>query len=174
MEHEFARQVEVLRPQLLRYARTQRRTLLDWRPGVAADVVSDPERLAVASDSVDAVILPHTLERTASPHALLREVVANLVDNALRHTPAGGAVRITVTSHPPTLTVDDDGPGVPPDERERIFERFARGASANETGTGLGLAISRQLVELMGGRIGVESAKGQGATFWFELPLVRC
>jgi len=58
----------------LRFARTQRRALLDWRPGVAADVISDPERLAVASDSVDAVLLPHTLERTSSPHALLREV----------------------------------------------------------------------------------------------------
>jgi len=58
----------------LRYARTQRRVLVDWRPGVAADVVSDPEQLAIASDSVDAVLLPHTLERTESPHALLREV----------------------------------------------------------------------------------------------------
>jgi SAM-dependent methyltransferase len=58
----------------LRYARTQRRALLDWRAGVGADLISDPERLAVASDSVDAVLLPHTLERTTSPHALLREV----------------------------------------------------------------------------------------------------
>lgn len=58
----------------LRYARTQRRALIDWRAGVAADVVCDPEQLAVASDSVDAVLLPHTLEHTASPHALLREV----------------------------------------------------------------------------------------------------
>jgi SAM-dependent methyltransferase len=58
----------------LRYARTQRRALLDWRPGVAADLLSDPEQLAVATDSVDVVLLPHTLERTASPHALLREV----------------------------------------------------------------------------------------------------
>ena len=58
----------------LRYARTQRRGLVDWRPGVAADLVSNPEQLAVASDSVDAVLLPHTLERTSSPHAVLREV----------------------------------------------------------------------------------------------------
>ncbi len=58
----------------LRYARTQRRALIDWRPGVTCDLISDPERLAIATDSVDAVVLPHTLERTASPHALLREV----------------------------------------------------------------------------------------------------
>jgi SAM-dependent methyltransferase len=58
----------------LRYARTQRRALIDWRSGQPCDLVSDPEQLAIASDSVDAVLLPHTLERTASPHALLREV----------------------------------------------------------------------------------------------------
>lgn len=58
----------------LRYARTQRRALIDWRPGTAADILCDPAQLAVASDSVDAVLLPHTLERTSSPHAVLREV----------------------------------------------------------------------------------------------------
>ena len=62
------------RNSFLRYARTQRRALVDWRPGVAADLICDPEQLAIASDSVDAVLLPHTLERTASPHAVLREV----------------------------------------------------------------------------------------------------
>jgi len=58
----------------LRYARTQRRALIDWRPNKSADLICDPEQLAIASDSVDAVLLPHTLERTPSPHALLREV----------------------------------------------------------------------------------------------------
>ena len=58
----------------LRYARTQRRALLDWRADSSADVISDPEELGIASDSIDAVLLPHTLERTESPHALLREV----------------------------------------------------------------------------------------------------
>jgi len=58
----------------LRYARTQRRALVDWRPGLSADFVCDPEQLAVATDSIDVVLLPHTLEHTPSPHALLREV----------------------------------------------------------------------------------------------------
>jgi len=62
------------RNSFLRFARTQRRAVLDWRPGVAADIQSSPEQLAVASDSIDCVLLPHTLERTPSPHALLREV----------------------------------------------------------------------------------------------------
>src|SRR5690606_8794799 len=59
----------------LRYARTQRRALVGWRAGSGADLISDTEQLAIASDSVDAVLLPHTLEQTPSPHALLREVV---------------------------------------------------------------------------------------------------
>ena len=58
----------------LRFARTQRRAILDWRPSRCPDLISDPEQLAVASDSVDAVLLPHTLEQVPSPHALLREV----------------------------------------------------------------------------------------------------
>ena len=58
----------------LRHARTQRRALVDWRADVGADMISDPEQLAIASDSIDAVLLPHTLEQTESPHALLREV----------------------------------------------------------------------------------------------------
>jgi SAM-dependent methyltransferase len=58
----------------LRYARTQRRALIDRRPGTEADLISDPEQLAIASDSIDVVLLPHTLERVPSPHALLREV----------------------------------------------------------------------------------------------------
>jgi SAM-dependent methyltransferase len=62
------------RNSFLRFARTQRRALVDWRSDVAADLITDPEQLGIASDSVDVVLLPHTLERTESPHALLREV----------------------------------------------------------------------------------------------------
>jgi SAM-dependent methyltransferase len=62
------------RNSFLRYARTQRRSILDWRPERMPDVLSDPEQLAIASDSVDAVFLPHTLEHVPSPHALVREV----------------------------------------------------------------------------------------------------
>lgn len=96
---------------------------------------------------------------------LVSEALGNLVDNALRHTPTGGAVRITVASDPPTLTVDDDGPGVPHEERERIFERFARGASAKDTGTGLGLAIVKEIAALHAASVSLTPSSSGGARF---------
>lgn len=96
---------------------------------------------------------------------LLSEALGNLVDNALRHTPTGGLVRITVAQDPPTLSVDDDGPGVPIDERERIFERFARGSSAKDSGTGLGLAIVKEIAELHGATVTLTRSLHGGARF---------
>jgi SAM-dependent methyltransferase len=100
----------------LRHARTQRHALVDWRDGVGADMLSEPGRLAIASDSVDAVLLPHTLELTESPHALLREV-----DRVLR-----------ADGHLVTLTFKPGGPwglrhafarqGYPPGQRRIIGE----------------------------------------------------
>ena len=85
--------------------------------------------------------------------AELRVLVRNLVDNALRYSPPGGTVQITLAASPagPLLTVDDSGPGIPKAERERVFERFVRGAaSAETTGSGLGLAIVRQIARRHG------------------------
>jgi len=103
------------RNSFLRYARTQRRALVDWRPDKAADLVSDLEQLAIASDSVDAVLLPHTLERTASPHALLREVDRVLRADGhlivLSFAPGGlWGLRHLLSSH-----------GYPADGRERMI-----------------------------------------------------
>ena len=88
----------------LRYARTQRQALLDWRGGSGADLISDTGQLAIASDSVDAVLLPHTLEQTSSPHALLREVDRVLRPDGhlivLAFKPAGfWGVRHLLSSH---------------------------------------------------------------------------
>jgi signal transduction histidine kinase len=83
--------------------------------------------------------------------------VANLLDNAARHSPAGGRITASVRIDGDTLVVDvaDEGPGIPPAERIRVFERFTRGAVAGHGGTGLGLAIARWVVELHGGTIAV-------------------
>src|SRR5262249_25957423 len=110
----------------------------------------------------------------------IRQVLLNLLANAVKFTEAGrGAV--AVSAHADTagritvgFVVVETGIGIPREVRERLFQNFtqADGSIARRFGgTGLGLAISKQLVELMGGRIGVESEPGQGSRFWFELTL---
>lgn len=106
----------------------------------------------------------------------LRQIVDNVLANALRHAPAGAPVRVVVarTAGEATVAVSDRGPGIPAGELERIFERFYRVDAARDRargGAGLGLAIVRQLVELHGGRVWATSAEGEGATVTFALPL---
>jgi two-component system sensor histidine kinase BaeS len=99
------------------------------------------------------------------------QVVSNLVENALRLTPAGGLVSIHVA--PGALTVADTGPGLKPDELPHAFERFyltSRYRGERPVGTGLGLAIVKQLVESMGGRVEVASAPGGPTEFTVRLP----
>ncbi len=104
----------------------------------------------------------------------LQQALSNLLDNAERY--AGGATRIGVVSRGDEvrIEVDDEGPGVPPPERESVFNRFVRGAvgrrAGSPSGTGLGLALSRRHVELHGGRLRVEDRPGGGARFVIELP----
>ncbi|HEX4885925.1 MAG TPA: ATP-binding protein [Casimicrobiaceae bacterium] len=83
----------------------------------------------------------------------LATLLANLVDNAIRYTPAGGRVDVLVEEAPPRLVVLDDGPGVPAHARERLFERFARGDEASAPGSGLGLAIVKRIAERHGARV---------------------
>ena len=106
----------------------------------------------------------------------------NFVGNAVKFTPEGGVV-IEVSevagdaAHGVVrIAVSDTGIGIPADRLEAVFESFTQadgGTSRRYGGTGLGLAICRQLAELMGGRVGVESAVGVGSRFWLELPLER-
>ncbi len=100
----------------------------------------------------------------------IREVIANLVANALRHTPSGGAiaVRASATGGSVVLTVSDTGPGIDPALLPHVFDRFVRGETSG--GSGLGLAIARGLVEAHGGRISVASSDSSGTTFQVELP----
>jgi two-component system sensor histidine kinase BaeS len=102
----------------------------------------------------------------------MRQVVENLVTNALRHTPAGGAVVLEAVRSDDTteVTVSDTGPGIPADQLSRVFERYER--SADSGGTGLGLAIARSLVEAHGGTIEALSAPGSGTTVRVRLPRV--
>ena len=102
----------------------------------------------------------------------LQQVIANLVSNAAKFSPEGGEIRIAARRNRDgrvALSVTDQGPGVPEDFKDRMFEKFEQ-AQHDKGGTGLGLAICKALVERMGGRIWCESAPGQGATVLFELP----
>jgi two-component system sensor histidine kinase KdpD len=99
--------------------------------------------------------------------------LSNLVANALRYTPSGGRIRIEVTPDAGTVlvSVSDTGPGIPADQRERIFERFAQSFTAGDIGAaGLGLAIVRDIVQAHGGRIELDSEVGRGSRFTLELP----
>lgn len=106
-------------------------------------------------------------------------VLANLLDNAVRHTPAGGRVRLSAqgVDGRAEVTVQDNGEGIPPEDLARVFERFYRGEASRSRkgyprgGSGLGLAIARGMVEAHGGGIAVESRAGEGAEFRFWLPL---
>ena len=106
----------------------------------------------------------------------LHQVLFNLVDNAIKYGRSPGRVVVggkAATSEEVELWVADDGPGIPPEARERVFERFYRvdkARSREQGGTGLGLAIVKHIVQAHGGRAWVRSELGQGAIFYFTLP----
>jgi heavy metal sensor kinase len=118
------------------------------------------------------------VERDAAPSALadlhvLRQALINLVDNAIKFTPVGGRVRVRVsaTADEAVCDVVDSGPGVPPDARDHIFDRFYRfGDAASPRGTGLGLSIARGAVEANGGRLTLAASSAAGSTFRIAMP----
>jgi signal transduction histidine kinase/CheY-like chemotaxis protein len=105
---------------------------------------------------------------------LLKQVLFNLISNALHFTPRGGRVEVSARQEIARvlISVRDDGAGIAPEDQARIFESFEQaGRSTFHEGTGLGLALSRRFVELHGGHLNVESAAGHGSTFTFDLPI---
>jgi signal transduction histidine kinase/DNA-binding response OmpR family regulator len=104
-----------------------------------------------------------------------KQVVLNLLSNAVKFTPAGGEVVVRAAADGAELvvSVSDTGIGVPPEDRERIFESFQQGgrAATQQEGTGLGLTLCRRIVDLLGGRMWLDSEQGKGSTFSFAIPL---
>jgi signal transduction histidine kinase len=106
---------------------------------------------------------------------LIRRVLANMVGNAIKHTPAGGRIDLAIAPGQDSarVTIQDQGPGVPPEARARIFEKFGtvvERRSARFHSAGLGLAFCKLAIEAHGGMIGVDAAAERGSLFWFELP----
>lgn len=103
----------------------------------------------------------------------LQQILVNLVSNAVRHTPAGGHIEVgvNVAGDAIEFAVRDDGPGIPADVRERIFEPFERFDPGSGLGTGLGLPVSRRLAEVLDGSLALTCPPGKGAVFTLSLPL---
>ena len=151
---------------------------------LAADAVQDA-RIVSPDRPIDLVVAPGTAFLVDGDEPRLRQVLGNLVNNAITHTPAGTPVRVKIA--PGTLDdsqaepvpavvldVEDDGPGMPAEQAQRVFERFYRADAARNRasgGTGLGLAIVASLVNAHGGTVSVRTAPGRGADFQVRLPL---
>ena len=120
--------------------------------------------------------LPTDLPPVDADRERVHQVLFNLVDNAVRFTPSGGAVTVSAQRHNGSveIRVADTGVGIPPEHLPRLFERFYRAdpaRSREDGGTGIGLAIARSVVEAHGGHIRAESELGEGSVFTFDLPV---
>jgi signal transduction histidine kinase len=118
-----------------------------------AEVMTEPGRFELSVSPPNATVF--------ADRGRLHQVVVNLLENAVRHGPAGGRVRLVALGADDALTIEvhDDGPGIAAVDRERVFERFHRGERAGDGGTGLGLAIARWVTDLHGGTIAVVDAQ---------------
>jgi signal transduction histidine kinase len=150
----------------------------DVRP-VLSEVVTSAEESSQANGHRFVVDLPSEPLDAEADREKLRQIVANLVDNAVKYSPGGGTVTVSAARRDENVEVrvDDEGIGIPDAERERIFAKFHRVESSPRQpvggGTGLGLFIAQGLVAAMGGRIWVDSREGEGSSFVFALPAAR-
>lgn len=138
-----------------------------------ADNQAYADQFGVALELVETDLNP----RVNVDASRLEQVLANFISNAAKYSPEGETVytELDINADRVRVSVRDRGPGVPASFRSRLFEKFSQADTSDrrsKSGTGLGLAISKELVEQMGGIIGVESVEGKGAEFYFELPIV--
>lgn len=145
----------------------------DWHP-IEEIVGAALRRLGkrLADRRVDVRLAPD-LPLVLMDDVLVEQVLINLLDNALKYTPAGTPIRITATASDDRITIEvaDRGRGLACGEEERVFEKFYRGGGASQRGAGLGLAISKGVVETHGGRVWAHTLPEGGAAFFFTLPV---
>jgi two-component system sensor histidine kinase KdpD len=148
-----------------------------WQPleELVASALSRVEPLV--GERIVRTQIPHDVVLLVDP-VLLEQVLYNLLENAVKYTPEKARITLAAfrESETTTVLVEDDGPGIDPEELERIFEKFYRGKTAvrgERGGVGLGLAICQTVIRLHGGRIWAENREGGGARFVFSLPNAR-
>jgi PAS domain S-box-containing protein len=147
-------------------------------PKRLTEEVVDAARTHVPDEIRIELAAPERLPDVAADPDMVRQVLTNLIENAVKYSPAGGHVAVSLEPQEGRVlfAVRDEGLGIPPQEQERIFEKFYR-LDPNQTrgvgGTGLGLYICQELIRRMGGRIWVASRESEGSTFFFELPLAQ-
>jgi two-component system sensor histidine kinase BaeS len=156
------------------------RLVIRPQPTEVAPLLEDSVRLmraqTDASDQTLTMSLDPNLPPVEAEADRIRQVLVNLLTNAHEYSPEGASIAVMARADGAEveIAVSDNGPGIPPDQLEHIFERFVRGEAGltqRVGGTGLGLPISKSLVELHGGRLAVDSTVGVGSTFSFRLPV---
>jgi signal transduction histidine kinase len=139
----------------------------------------DAMRARASAKNISLQLLPAEGAPTVlGDRILLRQAVNNLVDNAIKYTPAGGEVLVSLDTldQEVVIRIKDSGIGIAPGDQVRLFEKFyriKRRETGNIKGTGLGLALVKSIVERHGGRVRVESTINEGSTFYIELPLPK-
>lgn len=175
-----ARQIETLAYDLLDVSRAEAGAVsVDLKPVDASALMEEIRRAAQLrpeSQNIRLEVVPSAVRLVALADSVrLTQVLSNLTSNALKYGRSGGAVTLKATARPDgwiRFSVRDRGPGLSAQKQAELFEPFNRLGMEKSTveGHGIGLALAKRLVELMGGRIGVDSREGEGATFWLELP----
>lgn len=167
-----ARRMERVTKDLLRYARASGRSL-DRQPVDLEDLVDEVEAsLTPRRGAFDAEIETGALPTVNADGDLLRRVLHNLVQNAIEHGDRPARIRVDADEEAEgwRVEVEDEGPGIPDESQEDLFELFEKGPASAGGSSGVGLALCKRIVERHGGEIGVDSAPGEGACFWFTIP----
>jgi two-component system sensor histidine kinase TctE len=135
----------------------------------AVEVARDLVPRALARQQNLSAVTPEASVPTRGNATLIRLVFRNLIENAIQHTPAGTSITVS-SPDGRSVVIEDDGPGIPPADRESLFDRFRRGSKASGPGVGLGLAIAQRVMERSGGRVVLDGTSPRGARFVVTFP----